>query len=130
VAAPQNDTKEWVFTSAKTDHQLIAIAATERFQLYYLEITAANSNSQDTSARVGFAASTLPAVSESGVSGVFFRHGGIPKGGGKTTHAGGAAVATGPLGVPPRFTCSNPLGGDLTLIMTYRILTNQDEAGG
>lgn len=127
MAEPQYITREWVFTAAKTDALLMTIAATEKLMLAFGQIQAANSNTGDVSVRLGVTdQATLPATSDTtGAEGILIRSGALPKGGGAML----ARRVTCPMGYDLRFTCSNPVGGDITLILDYRILTEQDLVG-
>lgn len=115
-------TKSWVWTTAQTDLSLETVGGTNKMALVYASVTCANSNTGDVSVRIGFAATTLPAVSESGASGMFFEHGGVARGGGAVASNGGEVIAVGEYGIPPRLTCSAPTGGSLRLVMSWRLL--------
>lgn len=115
-------TKSWVFTSAQTDTSLETVGGTNRMAVTYAAITCANSNAADVSVRIGFAATTLPAESTSGATGMFFEHGGVAHGGGALAANGGEMIAVGDLGIPPRFTCSAPTGGSVRLVMSWTLL--------
>lgn len=119
-------TREWVFTTAQTNVALLTAGATEKIMAVYAKATCANSNTGDVSIRVGFAAATLPATSDTtGVSGVFMSHGGIGPGGGEVSSMGGAILAIGELGEDLRITCSEATGGSLRLVVAYRLLVDQ-----
>jgi hypothetical protein len=115
-------TKSWVFTTAQTDTPLETVGGSVRMAVTYASVTCANSNTNDVLARIGFAATTLPAESTTGADGMFFEHGGIAKGGGALAANGGEMIAVGDYGVPPRFTCSSPAGGSVRVVMSWRLL--------
>jgi hypothetical protein len=115
-------TKSWVFTAAQTNTSLETVGGSVRMAVTYACVTCANSNTGDVSARIGFAATTLPAESATGADGMFFEHGGIAHGGGALAANGGEMIAVGDAGIPPRFTCSAPTGGSVRLVMSWRIL--------
>ena len=115
-------TKSWVFTTAQTDLSLETVGGTNQLGIVYAAVTCANSNTGDVSVRIGFAATTLPAVSGTGAAGMFFEHGGVAPGGGAVASNGGSLIAVGDYGIPPRLTCSDPDGGSLRLVMSWRVL--------
>lgn len=114
-------TREWVFTAAETDLELIAFAAPLQGVVMYVDVTAANSNTGDVSCRLGFHATALPAVSDStGVDDMVFSHGGIAKGGGAVKSNGGEPITTGAAGASLLWTCSAPTGGSIRLLVSFR----------
>lgn len=113
-------TREWVFENAETDLELIAFAAPLQGAVLYVDVTCANSNTGDTSCRLGFHATALPAVSDTtGVDGMVFSHGGIAKGGGAVKANGGAPITLGAPGASLRWTCSAPTGGSIRLLVGF-----------
>jgi hypothetical protein len=115
-------TKSWKFTTAQTNAALETVGGSNRMAVIYASVTCANSNTADVSVRIGFAAATLPAESSAGADAMFFEHGGIAKGGGAIAANGGAALAVSDFGVGPRLTCSVPTGGDIRVVMAWRVL--------
>lgn len=117
-------TKEWVFTAAQTNLVLETFDANHRAVVTYAQATCSNGNAGDVSLRVGFAASTLPTItndSATGGTGVFMSHAGIAKGGGMVVANGGEPIATGALGDELLVTCSAATGGALRLVITFWI---------
>lgn len=115
-------TKEWVFVTAQTDFQLVAIGATDRMVVTYGQATCANSNVGDVAVRVGFATSAMPTItndSATGSLGVFMAHPGIAHGGGMVVANGGAPIAVGAAGEDLRITCSAATGGAVRLVVSY-----------
>lgn len=115
-------TKEWVFVTAQTDFKIEDVDATHRMVVTYAQATCSNSNTGDVSLRVGFAAATLPTItndSATGGLGVFMSHPGIAKGGGMVVANGGAPIETGAAGEDLRVTCSAATGGALRLVVSY-----------
>jgi len=115
-------TREWVFVSAQTDAQLVALASTERMVVTYGQATCANSNVGDVAVRVGFATATMPTISNdsgTGSLGVFMSHPGIAHGGGMVVANGGAPIAVGGPDEDLRITCSAATGGAVRLVLSY-----------
>jgi hypothetical protein len=98
------------------------MGATQRMAITYVKATCSNSNTGDVSIRIGFAASSLTAItnnSANGVRGVFTSHPGIARGGGEVNANGGATLAIGAAGEAPRLTCSAATGGAWRLIIGF-----------
>lgn len=115
-------TKEWVFTAAQTDFKLEDVDATHRMVATYGQATCASSNSVEVSLRIGFAAATLPTISNNsptGGLGVFMTHPGMARGGGMVVANGGAPIAAGAAGEDLRMTLTEPTGGSVRVIVTY-----------
>lgn len=117
-------TKEWEFDSAQTDLALVTVDATHRAVVVYAQATCANSNAVDVAVRIGFAAATLPAVtndSGTGAGGVFLSHAGIARGGGMVVANGGAPITAGGADEDIRISSSVATGGFLRVVLTYWI---------
>lgn len=115
-------TKEWVFVTAQTDLAIVTFGADHRGVVTYAQATCSNSNTGDVSLRLGFAAATLPTItndSATGGTGVFLSHPGIASGGGAVAANGGAPLATGANDEDIRITCSAATGGALRVVLTY-----------
>ncbi len=114
---------EWEFEAAQTDLAILTPPSNQQFAITAATVTCANSNSVDVSVRMGFATTTLTAYtpnSATGVSGIFFSHGGIPKGGG-WTQPGDGAIGT--AGQPIRITSSVPTGGAIRVVLKVQRTT-------
>lgn len=121
-------TREWVFVTAQTDVQLLAVGATQRVTILFAKATCSNSNSGDVSCRIGLGTATLPAIVNDalgGSVGVFLSHPGIAKGGGEVNANAGQPIATGAVDEDIRLTCSAATGGALRIIIQYRMLEDQ-----
>jgi hypothetical protein len=125
------ETYEWVFTNAQTNLLLLnesggsLVGASQRMAITYVELVCANSNVVDVAARIGFAATTLPTITDNspnGQRGVFTSHPAIAKGGGKVNANGGATLALGDVGIAPRITITVSTGGATRLIMSFMLL--------
>jgi len=115
-------TKEWVFVTAQTNVAIETLGATVRGILYGAVATCSNSNTGDVSLRVGFAAATLPTISNDSVTGavgVPVSHPGIAHGGGFVWGGGGSPICVGAVGEDLRITCSAATGGALRLVLTF-----------
>lgn len=116
--------EEWTFTTAQTDLAIKTLGAADRGKIYAAVVTCSNANTGDVSLRVGFAAATLPTVtnnSATGNVGVPIVHPGIAPGGGFTWSGGGQPLGTGAEGQDIRLTCSAATGGSLVLVLTFWI---------
>jgi len=118
-------TKSWVFTNAQTDFQMEAVDSTHAMIVYFVIATVAHSSSSDVAVRVGLATSTLPAItnnSATGNIGMAFTHGGIAPGGGAVASLGGdSPLVIGAADADLRITCSAATGGDLRVVVGYRM---------
>lgn len=115
-------TREWVFVTAQTNVAIVTFGATERGILYGAVATCSNSNTGDVSVRVGFAAATLPTISDdsaTGSLGVPVSHPGIAHGGGFVWGGGGSPIGVGAVGEDIRITCSAATGGSLRIVLMY-----------
>lgn len=117
-------TREWVFTTAQTDFKIEDLDSTHRAVIVYGQATCANSNSVDVTLRVGFAAATLPTISNdsaTGGTGVFMSHPGIARGSGMVVSNGGAPICAGAADEDIRITCTAATSGSLRLVLTFWI---------
>jgi hypothetical protein len=113
-------TKEWSFDAAQTNVSLQAFTAAGA--VTYVDVSTGNSTSVDVAVRIGFAATTLPTLTQNsltGNAGMVFSHAGIARGGGMVKANGGAPIAIGATGEPLRLTCTVPTGGSLRVIIGY-----------
>jgi hypothetical protein len=125
------ETREWVFTTAQTDLLLLddagasLVGAAQQMVPTYVQAVCANSNSVDVHVRLGFGATTLPAMtnnSANGQPGVFFTHPAIARGGGAVAANGGASLVVGPVGLGPRLTCGAATGGSWRLVLSFALV--------
>lgn len=124
-------TYTWVFTVAQTNLSLkdetgaALVGAGQQMAVTFAKVLAANSNSVDVSARIGFAASALASIandSANGMEGEFLSSGGIPRGGGEVNSNGGATIALGAKGEQPLLTCSVSTNGSIRVILSFQLL--------
>jgi len=117
------ETYEWEFEAAQTDLAILTPPSNQQFSITAATVTCPNSNSVDVSVRIAFATTTIPAYtpnSATPVTGVFFSHGGIAKGGGWTQPGDGAI---GSAGQPIRITNSVPTGGAIRVVIKVQRTT-------
>ena len=118
-------TKEWSFAAAQTDLSLVTVGSTQHLEVYYCQVTAANSNTGDVSVRIGAATSTLPTVTNDSATGggsMLLSHGAIAKGGGAVVAMGGSPVLVSAADEDLRITCSAATGGSIRVVVQYRIV--------
>jgi hypothetical protein len=121
-------TQRWVFVTAQTNVQLVAVGPTQKAAILFAKAVCSNSNTGDVSVEIGLATATLPAISNdslTGGSGVFLSHPGIAKGGGEVNANSGQAIAVGAVDEDIRLTCSAATGGALRVIIQYRLIEDQ-----
>ncbi len=104
------------YTSAQTDAAVVTVSAGTRIAVTSIMFVAANSNTVDTSVRIGFGAAAVPAY---GTAGIVLSHPGVAPGSGLGRGGGSATLGAGADGEDLRITCSVPTGGSVDLIVTY-----------
>ena len=98
----------------------IAIASTmEKFVVTQVVALADDANTAAVRVLVGFGAATLPAPSTTGAAGLLFEHPGIPGGGGAVRGSGDGILGVGAAGEDIRYTCEDPVGGSITIMISY-----------
>jgi hypothetical protein len=115
-------TSEWVIESAQANKELLPFAAPLQGAVYYVDITAADSNTGDVSCRIGFHATAIPEYTPDGgrVDNMAYSHGGIIPGGGAVKNNGGQPITIGPAGASLRLECSAPTGGSLRVLIGWK----------
>lgn len=117
-------TKEWVFTTAKTDFSMETVSSTQSMIVWFVIATCAHSNTGDVAARIGCATATLPTItndSATGGLGIAFTHGGIAPGSGAVANLGGSPLVIGAADADLRCTCSAATGGDVRFVVGYSL---------
>lgn len=113
-------TRSWTMTTVQTDFAILTPASGKLLVVTYVNCMCSNSNTGDVEVRLGFAATTLPAVDEdsaTGLTGMFFEHPGIARGGGAIASNGGASIAHGAVDEPIRLKCSAATGGSMRIVI-------------
>lgn len=119
------DIYEWDFDTSQTNTELKDDTGTTFggagiiVGVTFAKAVVAVSVTVDVSIRVGFAATTLPAIvtnSANGKKGIFLSHPAVPKGGGEV-NAPGELLARGQAGEVPRITMNTPTGGFVRLML-------------
>jgi hypothetical protein len=116
-------TKEWMFDTAQTDFKLEDVATGFEMIVSYCQVTVANGVTNDVAIRIGMATATLPAETVNSATGnlnMVLSHPGIAPGGGAVVTNGGAPIAKGEDGADLRMTCSEPTGGQVRVIVSFR----------
>jgi hypothetical protein len=104
---------------AQTDASIVGtINSGTKVVVTRLSIFTDNANTGDTSVKVGFGASTLPASSETGANGILFE-GSLDANSGINIGDGSGILGIGGDGEEFRLTCGDPAGGNLTVAFSY-----------
>lgn len=104
---------------AQTDASLVgSISGGTKLVITRLSIYCDNANSGDTSVKVGFGTSTLPASTEAGAADIIFE-GSFDGGAGITIGDGAGIIAVGGDGAELRVTSGDPAGGNLNICFSY-----------
>jgi len=124
---PNIVTREYMTTAAQTNDAIIdSVAATDRIVVTEIEVLADNANSVSPQVRVGFGAASVPAEPASGASttGIVLTHPGVAAGSGVVRGSGAGIVGIGADGEELRITNSVPTGGQLTVLVSYFIISD------
>jgi len=119
-------TREYIATTDQTDDAVIdSIAAGDRILITEIEAVVDNATTPDVGVRIGFGATTVPALPADGASvvGIALTHPGIAPGSGVIRGSGAATVARGGLGEELRVTNEVPTDGSLRVLVSYFIVT-------
>ena len=108
-------------TGAQTDAAIApgTIGAGTKIVVTRMTILCSNANTGNVAVKVGFGATTIPADSTTGASGVIVDHEGVPPGGGVNIGDGSGMIAVGGDGEELRLTCDDPVGGFVTINYSY-----------
>ncbi len=75
-----------------------------------------------TNVRIGFGATVIPAPSLTPVAGIVLSHAGLESGSGEVEGTGSGILSAGAAGEDLRFTCDDPVGGIITINVTYMLV--------
>jgi len=101
---------------AQTDTAIVSVSAGTAIIVTKVSVMADNANRSDVSVRIGFGTTNTPAADGAGV--ILF-HPGIAPGSGLVEGTGAGIIGIGASGEDVRVTCSDPVGGSLSIIVTY-----------
>jgi hypothetical protein len=105
---------------AQTDISLTGtIGAGTKVVVTRATVLADNANTADVACRIGFGAANVPTPTTTGVAGMILDHRGVPAGGGVTVGDGSGIIGVGADGEELRYTCEDPVGGNLTIQVSY-----------
>lgn len=108
---------EYVTTTSQTDDNILpAISSGTIYIITFIAVIASADNTVNTSVRIGFGATSVPAQGSSGadaVPGVIISHPNVPPGSGVTKGNGGGIIGIGGDGFELRITNSAPTNGSL-----------------
>lgn len=103
--------KEFTFTTAQTDAALVTVGSGTVIVVTAIEAVSDADAIVNVAVRVGFAASTLTAVSGSGITGIVLSHPDIAPGSGIALGNGGGIIGVGADGEDLRITCDAAAAG-------------------
>lgn len=114
--------KEFNFTAGQTDVALVTAGTSERIIVERVAVTVSKAvSAAKVEFRAGFWAAVVPAKSSSGVTGIVLSHPGLAAGSGY--EASGEPLGVGATGEDLRFTCDAPTAGEITVLVSYRIVS-------
>jgi len=116
---PNLITKEFHFTAGQTDTSLVAGASNVRIVVTGVDAITSRATSVNVGVRVGFGATTIAAVSGSGVTGVILSHPGIAPGSGIAKGNNGGTLGIGAAADALLLTSDAPTDGALRVVVTY-----------
>lgn len=104
---------------AQTDTALVTIGAGLKIVVTRISVTASNANTADVDFRAGFAAATLPALpGTTGTDDFLIAHPNIAPGSGVVEGNGSGILGVGADGEDLRYTCGNPVGGEIWITVS------------
>lgn len=103
---------------AQTDASLLTVSAGTKIVVTAISAICSSANTGDVGVRIGFAAATLAAASESGAAGILLE-GKFAAGGGNQKGNGAGIIGVGGDGEDLRISCDDPAGGSLFVTFSY-----------
>lgn len=103
---------------AQTDTALVSVSSGTKIVVTHANVIMSASNTANVSALMGFATATMTAPSASASTGVII-DGKFGAGCGASLGGSAGMLAVGGDGYDVRFTCDNPVGGDVRVALTY-----------
>lgn len=120
---PNAVTATYNTTAAQTDDNILAAIATgNKYAITRITVTLDEATTVGVTVRIGFGATTVPALGASGadaVAGILLYHPGLVPGGGLTLGDGSGILGVGGDGEELRITCDAPTSGSLGVTVTY-----------
>lgn len=104
---------------AATDASIVSVGSGLKIVVTQIQVIADNANTAYPNVRIGFGASTLPAVSGGLATGIVLSHPGIPAGGGVNRGDGSGILGIGADGEDLRITCGAPTGGSIRVLVSH-----------
>jgi len=102
-----------------TDAALVTVSAGTKIVVTQAEVACDADNTASIAVRIGLAASTLSAVSQTPVSGIVISHPDIPLGSGISRGSGAGILAVGADGEDLRITADDTTGGSCRTVVSY-----------
>lgn len=102
---------------AKTNIELFACPGDSRLVVTSIRVMADNANTVDVGVQVGFGTAAVPTPALAANDGIAFDHPGVSKGGGAVLSNNGEPVAFGASDEDLRYTCEEPTGGSISIIV-------------
>lgn len=105
---------------AQTDIAIVTVGGGTKIVVTRVCVTADGSNTGPTNIKVGFGATTLttPNTTTAGTQ-ILADFLGVPAGGGLSSGNGGGILGVGADGEDLRYTCEDPVGGAITIMVSY-----------
>jgi hypothetical protein len=108
---------------AQTNASLLGtIAAGTSVVITMIDVMASGANTVDVKVRIGFGTASVPAASLTGVNGVVLSHSKVKPGSGVVKGDGSGVIAQGASDEELRITCDDPVGGAITVTITYHTI--------
>jgi hypothetical protein len=120
--------RTWIFDAPQTNKELLdsaggdLVTASQKIGIVYAKLISSGDCTVNVEAMLAFGATEIPALtmnSANGQPGFAINHGGVKPGAGEVNGTGEAVIAVGAAGINPIFSCSEPTGGDVRLILVY-----------
>lgn len=109
--------------NAQTDTALVTIATSNKIVVTRMAVLASNANTVDVAFRAGFASATLPSLPGTGGTDAFIlAHPNIAPGSGVVDGNGAGILGIGGDGEDLRYTCDDPVGGEIWIIVSYYLV--------
>lgn len=115
-------TKEFTFTDAdgaQTNTALVTVSAGTAIVVTACDAVVGNDCTVDVGVRIGFAAATLTARATTGITGIVLSGTAFAAGSGIVKGSGAGKIGEGADGEDLRISSDDPVGGDLTVTVTY-----------
>ena len=108
---------------AQTDTALVTIAGGNKIIVTRMSVLASSANTVDVAFRAGFGTATLPGLpGTTGTDGFIMAHPNIAPGSGVVEGNGSGILGIGGDNADLRYTCDDPVGGELWIVVSYYLV--------